>query len=166
MFIITKVIHCMLQSLKGDALTTFPPKSLIWSRKPTVVWLIWPFVMKTKYTIQPLYLRNQSFVCLSKVKLRSVTQISLVIQRLVLCLTIQNDPKLMRCWGILRFVTIPYRTKQPKILESMWRLWRWTCHVYPVEVGCHGFADRSVVRFLTDIGVAPRPRSSPIRQLH
>lgn len=108
MFIITKAIHCMLQSPKGDALTTFPPKSLVWSRKPTVVWLIWLFVMKTKYAIQPLYL-----------KLRSVTQISLVIQRLVLCLTIQNDPKLMRCWGMLRFVTIPYRTKQPKILESM-----------------------------------------------
>ena len=31
----------------------------------------------------------------------------------------------------------------------------WTCHVYPVQVGCYGFAGSSVIQFLTDVGVAP-----------
>ena len=41
----------------------------------------------------------------------------------------------------------------------------WTCHVYPVEVGCRGFAGRSVIGFLPDIGVALKARRSVLRWL-
>ena len=42
----------------------------------------------------------------------------------------------------------------------------WKCHVYPVEVGCHGFVGQSTVKFLHAIGVAPRIRQATIRKLH
>ena len=41
----------------------------------------------------------------------------------------------------------------------------WKCHVYPVEVGCHGFVGQSTVKFLHAIGVAPRIRQATIRKL-
>ena len=39
-------------------------------------------------------------------------------------------------------------------------------HVYLVEVGCFGFAGRSVIQLLTDIGVVPNARGSVIVLLH
>ena len=42
---------------------------------------------------------------------------------------------------------------------------RWLCLVYLVEAGFRGFAGRSVVRFLSNTGLAPRVREDVIRQL-
>ena len=45
--------------------------------------------------------------------------------------------------------------------EDRW----WVFRIYLVEVGCCGFAGRSVVRFLSNIGLAPRVRKDVIRRL-